>query len=60
MVVGVAGVAGNDAAACFLCGGLLIGVLLLIVLEVAGCEGDDAADVGQDLSEVESFFLVSL
>ena len=59
MVVSVAGVAGDDAAACFLCGRLLIGVLLLVVLEVAGCEGDDAADVGQDLGGVESFFLVS-
>lgn len=59
MVVGVAGVAGDDAAACFLCGGLLIGVLLLVVLEVAGCEGDDAANVGQDLGGIEAFFLVS-
>lgn len=57
MVVGVAGVAGDDAAACVLCGGL--GGVLLVVLEVAGCEGDDAADVGQDLGGVESFFLVS-
>ena len=57
MVVSVAGVASDDAAACFLCG-RLVGVLLL-VLEVAGCEGDDAADVGQDLGGIKAFFLVS-
>ena len=53
MVVGVAGVAGDDALVCF------SGGRLLVVLEVAGCEGDDAADVGQDLGGVEAFFLVS-
>lgn len=60
MVVGVASVAGDDASACFLRGRLLVGVLWLLFLEVAGCEGDDAADVGQDLGGIEAFFLVSL
>ena len=60
MVVGVASVAGDDAAACLLHGRLLAGVLWFLLLEVAGCEGDDAADIGQDLGGVEAFFLVSL
>ena len=60
MVVDIASVAGDDAAACFLRGRLLVGVLWLLLLEVAGCEGDNAADLGQDLGGVEAFFLVSL
>lgn len=56
VIVGIASIAGDNASAGFLRGRL--GGVLSVALEVASCQGDDAADVGQDLSGIESFFLV--
>ena len=57
VIVGIAGVAGDDASAGF--SRRRLGRVLSVVLEVAGCQSDDAANLGQNVSGIESFFLVS-